>query len=183
MAPSRKTVTVEAISNTSSRRCFSPCVSFHLFRSMGFARERNRPPPRPRPGFRSAPGLSRKGVRRFGDRTKPPFVLFICQDDAQRDDFLARADHELTGHRWHPSRPSDEHEYIGRRHILFCDERDIHLRRPQARRLPPYPPKHPARRGSGAEIRGVRLPGRLHPTAVPEPACYAEDARNAAAAG
>jgi hypothetical protein len=26
--------------------CFPPCVSLHLFRSMGFFPERNRPPPR-----------------------------------------------------------------------------------------------------------------------------------------
>ena len=85
--------------------------------------------------------------------------MFICQDDAQRDDFLARADRELTGHRWHPSRPADEHEYIGRRRILFCNERDVHLGRVEARRLPPCPPGHPARQGHHGEIRGVRLPG------------------------
>jgi hypothetical protein len=48
---------------------------------------------------------------------------------------------------------------VGRRRILFCDERDAHLGRCQARRLPPYPPGHPARRGYDAEIRGVKLPG------------------------
>jgi hypothetical protein len=36
-----------------------------------------------------------------------PFVIFICQDDDQRDRFLAAADHELTGHLWHPSRRAD----------------------------------------------------------------------------
>jgi protein involved in plasmid replication-relaxation len=87
-----------------------------------------------------------------------PFVLFICQDAGHRDDFLARADHELTGHRWHPSLHADQHEYIGRRRILFCDERDAHMGHAEARRLPPYPPGHPARRGPDAEIRGVRLP-------------------------
>jgi hypothetical protein len=34
-----------------------------------------------------------------------PFVIFIRQDDDQRDRFLAAADHELTGHLWHPSCP------------------------------------------------------------------------------
>ena len=87
-------------------------------------------------------------------RAEAPFVLFVCQDDAQRDDFLARADHELTGHHWHPTHTADQHEYIGRRRILFCDERDAHLGQPHARRLPPYPPGHPARRGHDAEVRG-----------------------------
>jgi hypothetical protein len=90
----------------------------------------------------------------------PPFVLFICQDNTQRDDFLARADQELTGHRWHPTHTSDRYQYIGRRHILFCDERDAHLGHSHARRLPPYPPAHPARSGKNAEVRGVRLPVR-----------------------
>jgi hypothetical protein len=93
-------------------------------------------------------------------RSEAPYVLFICQDDAQRDDFLTRADRELTGHRWHPSRPTDEHEYIGRRRILFCNEADAHLGDCTARRLPPYPPGHPGRRTQEAEVRRVRLPGR-----------------------
>jgi hypothetical protein len=95
----------------------------------------------------------------LGQRAEPPFVLFICQNDAQRDDFLARAEQELTGHHWHPIQTADQHKYIGRRHILFCDERDAHLGHCQARRLAPYPPGHPARTGRDAEVRGVRLPG------------------------
>ncbi|MBA3261473.1 MAG: replication-relaxation family protein [Thermoleophilaceae bacterium] len=91
-------------------------------------------------------------------RIEPPFVLFICQNDAQRDDFLARADQELTGHRWHPSHSADEHSYIGRRRILFCDERDAHRGLCEALRLAPYPPGHPGR-GREGEVRGVRLPG------------------------
>jgi len=94
----------------------------------------------------------------LGGRAEAPFVLFICQNETQRDDFLACADHELTGHRWHPSHPVTEHEYIARRHILFCDERDIHLGKPRARRLAPYPLGHPGRCGRDAEVRGVRLP-------------------------
>jgi hypothetical protein len=72
---------------------------------------------------------------------------------------LACADRELSGHRWHPSHGSDEHEYAGRRRVLFCNERDAHGGEPKALRLPPYPPKHPRRRGREAEVRGVRLPG------------------------
>jgi hypothetical protein len=95
----------------------------------------------------------------LGAHHEPPFVLFICQDQRQRDHFLACADHEVTGHHWHPSHTSEQHQYIGRRNILFCDERDIHQRAGKALRLPPYPPGHPARRGRDAEVRGVRLPG------------------------
>jgi hypothetical protein len=107
-----------------------------------------------------APGLSEEGgSAASGGRAEPPFVLFICQDDAQRDDFLACADGELTAHLWHPSSTVDQHEYVGRRRILFCDEHDVHLAQCHAHRLPPYPPGHPARRGHDADVRGVRLPG------------------------
>ena len=95
----------------------------------------------------------------MGARGDAPYVLFVCQDDAQRDHFLACADAELTAHLWHPSSTVDQHEYVGRRRILFCDERDVHLAHCQARRVPPYPPGHPARRGHDAEVRRVRLPG------------------------
>jgi hypothetical protein len=87
-----------------------------------------------------------------------PYVLFICQDDEQRDDFLARADGELTAHLWHPSSTVDQHEYVGRRRILFCDERDAYFGRLHGRRLAPYPPGHPARLGHDAQVRGVKLP-------------------------
>jgi len=95
----------------------------------------------------------------LGARGDAPYVLFVCQNDAQRDGFLACADGELTAHLWHPSSTVDQHEYVGRRRILFCDERDVHLAQCHARRLPPYPPGHPARRGHDADVRGVRLPG------------------------
>ena len=39
----------------------------------------------------------------LGARAEAPYVLFICQDQTQRDDFLACADRELTAHLWHPS--------------------------------------------------------------------------------
>ena len=95
----------------------------------------------------------------LGARGDAPYVLFVCQNDAQRDDFVACADGELTAHLWHPSSTVDQHEYVGRRRILFCNERDAHVGQLYARRLPPYPPGHPARRGHDAEVRGVRLPG------------------------
>ncbi len=97
------------------------------------------------------------GFARLGDDDSP-YVLFICQDHDQRELFMAAADHELTGHRWHPVTP-DQHEYVGRKRILFATELDIHTGNVEARRLPPYPPRHPARSGRDAEIRGLKLPG------------------------
>jgi hypothetical protein len=106
----------------------------------------------------------------LADHGQTPYVLFICQDDGLRDDFLARADQELTGHRWHPNHPAAPRQYTGRRHIFFCDERDIHHRHRQVRRLPPYPPDIQRDKGSDAEIRGVRLPaGAPNPARVAAP--------------
>ncbi len=72
----------------------------------------------------------------FGDRPAPPWVLFICQTQLQREAFLATADRELTGHRWHPSAPPERYEYVGRRRILFAVEHDAHSGHAEAWRLP-----------------------------------------------
>jgi hypothetical protein len=85
---------------------------------------------------------------------QPPFVLFICQDESQRGQFLSAADPELTGHRWHPSAPPEQHDHVGRRRILFAVERDAHDGVLEAWRLPAYPPGHPARR---PEVRRVAI--------------------------
>lgn len=91
----------------------------------------------------------------YGDSSRPPFVLFVCQDDEQRRDFMATADHELTGHHWHPSISPDDHQYIGRRHTLFLVERDMHRGVVDAWRLPATPPADSAR---SADVRRVSLP-------------------------
>jgi hypothetical protein len=75
---------------------------------------------------------------------------------------LACADRELTGHRWHPSHTSEQHDYIGRRRVLFCTERDAHLGELTAQRLPPRPPGHPARQGHDTHVRRVQLPVGIH---------------------
>jgi hypothetical protein len=62
-----------------------------------------------------------------------PFVIFICQDEDQRDRFLTAADRELTGQLWHPSTASDEKVYIGRRRVIFACEPDMHLGRLEGR--------------------------------------------------
>jgi hypothetical protein len=72
----------------------------------------------------------------LADSDRPPFVLFICQDEDQRGQFLSAADHELTGHRWHPSAPPDQQDHVSRRHILFAIERDAHDGVLEAWRLP-----------------------------------------------
>jgi Replication-relaxation len=93
------------------------------------------------------------------DREAPPWVLFVCQDEAHRDKFLAAADRDLTGHLWHPATQLSENHYLGRRRILFACEADVHAGILEARRVPGYPPSHPDRRGPRAEVRRVRLPG------------------------
>jgi hypothetical protein len=91
----------------------------------------------------------------YADGDQPPFVVFVCQDQRQREQFMTVADRELTGHRWHPSLQPDEYEYVGRRHILFAIEPDAHRGRPDAWRLPKYPRAHHART---ANVEPVRLP-------------------------
>jgi hypothetical protein len=89
-----------------------------------------------------------------GDR---PFVIFVCQDEGQRDRFLNAADRELTGQLWHPSAAPDEMVYIGRQRVIFACEVDMHLGRLEARRVPSVPPGK--RDGGAAVARRVRLPG------------------------
>lgn len=90
-----------------------------------------------------------------GDGDEAPFVVFVCQDEEQREQFMSAADRELTGHRWHPSVDPDEYEYVGRRHILFAIERDVHQGRLHAWRLPTYPQGHAQR---ASQVRRVELP-------------------------
>jgi hypothetical protein len=91
------------------------------------------------------------------DRPAPPWVLFICQTQLQREAFLATADRELTGHRWHPSAPPERYDYVGRRRILFAVEHDAHSGHAEAWRLPSFPAGHPAR---DACVRRKRLTQR-----------------------
>ena len=94
----------------------------------------------------------------FADRGRP-FVIFVCQDEDQRDRFLSAADRELTGRLWHPSAPADAHAYIGRQALLFASEVDVHSGSLEARRAPGLPPGEAQRRVREG-VRRVRLPGR-----------------------
>ena len=96
---------------------------------------------------------------RLARQNTVPFVIFVCQDDDQRATFLDVADRELTGHLWHPSDGLDGHEYVGRDHILFSTEADVHRGAPVASRVPAFPPRHPGRTPDGG-TRGVRLPAQ-----------------------
>ena len=58
---------------------------------------------------------------------------------------MRAADLELTGHRWHPSVDPDQNEYAGRERILFALEQDQHAGKPDAWRLPRFPPDHHSR--------------------------------------
>jgi hypothetical protein len=89
---------------------------------------------------------------------EPPYIIFICQDEPQRDTFLRVADRELTGHLWHPSDRPEEHRYQGRDNILFAAEADIHRGETASWRVPAFPPRHPSR-PLNESIRGVHLPG------------------------
>ncbi len=92
---------------------------------------------------------------RFGDSDEPPFVVFVCQDAEQREQFMSVADHEFTGHRWHPSVNPTDHEYVGRRHALFAIEKDVHRGALDVWRLPEHPPEW---LGRATEIRSARMP-------------------------
>jgi len=80
-----------------------------------------------------------------GDEPSPPWILFVCQTPEQREAFVAAADRELTGHRWHPSAGPERHDYVGRRRVLFALEHDAHDGRVDAWQLPAFPAGHPAR--------------------------------------
>jgi hypothetical protein len=93
----------------------------------------------------------------YASARKPPLVLFVCQAEGQRARFVTTADHELTGHRWHPNAAPEHDEYVGRTRILFALEQDAHKGRLEAWQLPAFPPGHPAR---DVAVRRIRLTGR-----------------------
>jgi protein involved in plasmid replication-relaxation len=88
----------------------------------------------------------------LGTREAPPFVLFVCQDNEQRDLFLDAADRQLSGHRWHPDVSPERYEYIGRQRILFATEVDAHAQALEARRVPAFPRGHTSRRRGARRV-------------------------------
>jgi Alpha/beta hydrolase family len=61
-----------AVSRSRRDACFPPCVSLHLFRSLGFSRERNRPPPAFGCFLGFPPGLLEEGGSAASRRTPLP---------------------------------------------------------------------------------------------------------------
>ena len=93
----------------------------------------------------------------LADTGIPPFVVFVCQDEHQRDAFLHTADLQLTGHVWHASDGAHGHEYVGRQHLLFAVEVDIHRGDAGVWRVPSFPSDHPQRQAEKRPI-AVELP-------------------------
>jgi hypothetical protein len=60
-----------------------------------------------------------------------PYVIFVCQDEDQLDQFLHAADYELTGH--HDCLDHNRDRFVGRNRILFAVEQDMHAGRLDAR--------------------------------------------------
>ena len=89
-----------------------------------------------------------------------PYVLFVCQDEDQRNQFLHAADRELTGrHSPYYSATASQKAYVGRNRILFTRELDAHSGHLQAHRLPEQPPERGGPQRADATVRRVRLPG------------------------
>jgi len=96
----------------------------------------------------------------YSDRKRPPYIVFVCQDEGQVLAFLEAADRQLTGHLWHPSAEPAEYRYAGRDRIVFTSEGDIHEGQRTVHLVAPYPPGHPGRH-TGHSYRVVQLPGPL----------------------
>ena len=89
---------------------------------------------------------------------RPPYVVFVCQNEHQREQFVEAADYELTGHQMPPSGSWDRAVYVGRRRIVFAVEHDAHAGGLDAWRLPAFPPDHPRRESLLQRVRLCRLP-------------------------
>ena len=81
-------------------------------------------------------------------------MIFVCQDGAQRDQFLYAADYELTGH--HDCLDYNRDQFVGRNRILFAVEQDMHAGRLDAWRVPVVPRDHLGR-DKHSHVRGVAL--------------------------
>lgn len=88
------------------------------------------------------------------DLLPAPYVLFVCQDEDQLDQFLHAADYELTGH--HDCLDYNRDKFVGRNRILFAVEQDMHAGRLDAWRVPAVPRDHPNRE-KHSHIRSVGL--------------------------
>jgi hypothetical protein len=83
-----------------------------------------------------------------------PYVVFVCQEEDQLDQFLHAADYELIGH--HDCLDLDRDRFVGRNRILFAVEQDMHAGRLDAWRVPAVPRAHP-NRDKHPGVRSVAL--------------------------
>jgi hypothetical protein len=97
-------------------------------------------------------------LAQHGDHAMAPYVVFICQDQQQRQAFMHAADYELTGHRIAEPSMNNPPTYPGRRHTVFVTELDMHKGVLNAARLPSFPPES-SHRDDENRVRRVRLPG------------------------
>ena len=72
-----------------------------------------------------------------------PYVIFVCQDEDQLDQFLHAADYELTG--YHDCLDYNRNQFVGRNRVLFAVEQHMHAGRLEAWRVPAVPRDHPNR--------------------------------------
>jgi Replication-relaxation len=88
-----------------------------------------------------------------------PYVLFLCEDETHLERFVAAADRELTGNRWHWGGDGVRQEkFDGRDRVLFARADDVYRGDLSARRVPLLPPGHD-RRGLDDSPREAFLPG------------------------
>ena len=83
-----------------------------------------------------------------------PYVISVCQDEDQLDQFLHAADYELTGH--HDCLSYNRDRFVGRNRILFAIEQDTHADRLDAWRVPAVPRDH-LNRDKHSHVRSVAL--------------------------
>lgn len=88
------------------------------------------------------------------DLLPAPYVVFVCQDEDQLDQFLYAADYELTGH--HDCLDYNRDRFVGRNRILFAVEQHMHAGRLDAWRVPVVPRDH-LNREEHSHIRSVGL--------------------------
>ena len=93
---------------------------------------------------------------RYRGHGEPPIVVFVLEDEPTARRFLKRADAEVTGAIARIGTGEETWEYPGRRGMVFCCERDVHMGTLRGWRLPEFPSRVRGR-GRGRRGGGVRV--------------------------